>query len=885
MYNRSSNISGFVIFLILLPGFFFTDSCTGKKTSTHNQAVWSTKDPFTIPYQVRNTQENSGNLVHNPSFELGKYFSSDTIDLSSFIQAWNKVGEHVMWVSLDKNEYSDDDVSEGKHSIKIERESASETDLMGEGIMSDFIRVIPGNYSFSYDIRLENISSSTLRLGTKLYQAVNIRLLYYDKNKIPVDGKCYYPYTGTYIDNSFKGYSFSNFWHIDKFDWARVNGISYNYPFSEGDIPDNARYVKIFLGLKGSGTMWIDNVDFRYSKWNFSTLERIEKYIEQDYNKSDLLLPTPKVVKETGDYSYFTDDGNSSQYPVIMVPSAPAKQTMLAARLLKQRLDTIFVHNLDSSFDFSGVEIISDRSEIMPDTLTTIFCLGRNELFRKYSANMPLDSIEQYQQGYLISNLPEKPKVIFMTGNNPVGDYYAVTTLIQLLNKNNFILQSANIIDWPDFTGRSYLFSAWMNEEEMNKDIGLISEMSLLKFNKAYVGYGQTRGRKDWYAPDDLYIAGIKNAGVECEKTGVTDLAIMVNPYYHFDYEMHTDSLSEELRYIFTHSDPESLKKLKSVYQLGLLYGAKTLMLMADDFVPHEGDYRKLYALYTPEDKKRFVNLQNAQAYMVNEIYSWLEKDYPGTRLEFCPPWYLNEFIDKSRGRAEQYFRDLIPQIPGDVAVIWTGPTVRSLSIDMADIFRYKKLIGRYPMLWDNTLYARGLSSNYGGYPALYPGKMKMCNLFEPFDVDLPENFEKYNDGPHMYINGAMTSEQYQVKYSTVADYQWNTSCYDPDFSLWKTLLSKYGKETAVNILKFNDVYYSLKNVCLQTDTDQNINKIIKRGINYSNRLQVIYSLLENNLKTNPYLFNEITGFKDDALQCFESFKDNNSRDDKDTLQ
>ncbi|MCK4700780.1 MAG: hypothetical protein KAT38_10610, partial [Bacteroidales bacterium] len=362
-----------------------------------------------------------------------KFFSRDTIDLSSFIQGWNKVGEHVMWVSLDKKEYSDNDVSEGIHSIKIERESANETDLMGEGIMSDFIRVIPGNYSFSYDIRLENISSSTLRLGTKLHRAVNIRLLYYDKNKIPVDDKSFYPYTETYIDNSFKGYSFSNFWHIDKFDWARVNGRSYNYPFSEGDIPDNARYVKIYLGLKGTGTMWIDNVDFRYSKWNFSTLERLGQHIDQNYSKSDLLLPTPKVVEETGDYSYFMPDSNSSNYPVILVSSAPAKETMAAARLLKQRLDTIFEHNLDSSFDFGGVEIIYDGSGIMTDTLTTVFCLGQNDLFRKYSENLSLAKIEEYQQGYLISNVPERPKVIFMTGNNPVGDYYAVTTLIQLL--------------------------------------------------------------------------------------------------------------------------------------------------------------------------------------------------------------------------------------------------------------------------------------------------------------------------------------------------------------------------------------------------------------------------------------------------------------------
>lgn len=884
MYKRSVKLTILAGFVILIIGFFLISGCTGKKTATHKQAAWSSNDPFTIPYQIRKTQIDNGNLVHNPSFELGKFFSRDSIDLSFSIQGWNKVGEHVKWVSLNKNFYSENEISDGIHSIKIKRESASETDLMGEGIMSDFIRVIPGNYSFSYDIRLENISSSTSRLGTKIHQAVDIRLMFYDKNKIPVEGKYYYPYTGTYIDNSFKGYSFSNFWHIDKFDWARVNGRSYNYPFSEGDIPDNARYVKIFLGLKGTGTLWVDNVDFRYSKWNFSALERIDPFIDISYSKIDLLLPAPRVAEEKGEYYYFMPDSNSYNYPVILIPSAPAIETMAAAQLLKERLDIIFIHNLDSSFNFSGVEIISDGSGIIPDTLTTIFCLGRNELFRKYSTKMTMDKIVEHQQGYLISNLPENPRVIFMTGNKPSGDYYAVTTLIQLLNKDEFVLHSANIIDWPDFTGRSYLFSAWMNEEELERDVNLISEMSLLKFNKAYVGYRQTRGRKDWYDPGDLYKTGVIKAGDECKKTGVTDLGIMVNPYYHFDYEMHTDSLTDELRYIFTHSDPGSIEKLKSVYRIGLSAGAKTLMLMADDFVPHEGDYRKLYALYTPEDKKRFINLQNAQAHMVNEIYSWIQSSYPGTRLEFCPPWYLNEFIDKSRGRAEQYFRELMPQIPGDVAVIWTGPTERSLSVDMADIFRYKKLIGRNPMLWDNTLDARGLSSEYGGYPGLYPGKIKLCNLFEPYDVDLPENFHEYNDGPHMFINGAITSEQYQVKYSTVADYEWNTSAYDPDFSLWKTLLSRYGKVTAVNLLKFNDVYYSLKRACIQIEREQNVNKLIRRGNIYSNRLKVIYSLLENNLEMHPFMLNEINGFRDEVLQRFESLKDNTRKSDKDTL-
>ena len=60
----------------------------------------------------------------------------------------------------------------------------------------------------------------------------------------------------------------------------------------------------------------------------------------------------------------------------------------------------------------------------------------------------------------------------------------------------------------------------------------------------------------------------------------------------------------------------------------------------------------------------------------------------------------------------------------------------------MADLHRYKSLIGRWPMIWDNTLYARNLETKrYGGYTTYYPGKVRMCNLFEPYDTYKPKIF------------------------------------------------------------------------------------------------------------------------------------------------
>jgi hypothetical protein len=77
------------------------------------------------------------------------------------------------------------------------------------------------------------------------------------------------PFKGQKIDNSFKSLSFANYDHIKEFDWGRIIGKSHSFPFSEGDIPDDARYIRIFIGLKGTGTMWIDDVDFHYTRANF----------------------------------------------------------------------------------------------------------------------------------------------------------------------------------------------------------------------------------------------------------------------------------------------------------------------------------------------------------------------------------------------------------------------------------------------------------------------------------------------------------------------------------------------------------------------------------------------------------------------------------------
>jgi hypothetical protein len=91
-----------------------------------------------------------------------------------------------------------------------------------------------------------------------------------------------------------------------------------------------------------------------------------------------------------------------------------------------------------------------------------------------------------------------------------------------------------------------------------------------------------------------------------------------------------------------------------------------------------------------------------------------------------------------------------------------------------------------------------------------------MCNLFEPFDTYRPRDFQRYSDGRQMYTNGAASSEIYKIKYATIADYEWNTAAYTPELSLWKALTKTYDRPVAEQLLRFNDAYYGIYEICLR---------------------------------------------------------------------
>ena len=145
-----------------------------------------------------------------------------------------------------------------------------------------------------------------------------------------------------------------------------------------------------------------------------------------------------------------------------------------------------------------------------------------------------------------------------------------------------------------------------------------------------------------------------------------------------------------------------------------------------------------------------------------------------------------------------------------------------------------------------------------------------MCNLFEPYDTYRPDNFQKYNDGRQIYMNGTAYSEIYKIKYATVADYEWNTAAYNPELSLWKALCRAYGSVCAQKLIRFSDAYYGMYGICLRMEMEGVKNEQIKIGENFLTDLNNELLEISEALPDGHPLLKELENLRDKQKRRFE---------------
>jgi hypothetical protein len=836
------------------------NSCVEDDSNLPSTAGWSSLDPASIPLRQRMIQINRGNLVKNPSFEEGRIINVTSNTVSNNISGWTWIGNNVHWVAgVDSSDHNPAEVHTGISSIKIQRESADETVGQGEGVISDFIRIIPGNYAFTFWIRLQDIHSYQERRGTRIEDAIDIRILYYDKNRLQISGETYNSLRKTSIDQSFKALAFSGFWNIDSLDWSHVRGRTTNDYLTEGDVPDEAKFVKIFFGLKGTGTVWIDDVDFRYSKRNFTSLEKSERFFDTTFSAVDMLVPTPKEALELEPVIYHYPGTDSLPYPVIAIPPHASRQASAAAILLKERLDMLFKRLYGEDY-ISKVMITAGIPDKVVEDGGLVFNIGHHQL--------SVEGMVDHEQGYIVQPDSVYPNLVNLIGSDDEGIYYAALTVSQLLDESRYVYYQSRIVDYPDILQRSFLVSA-VSASSDEKDYGNnLSEMLMLKMNRGYLDY--CRSRNLWEGTGTAYQKSINEIGRAAGKNGMIQLAQMVNPYAFLPVSTRIDSIDQGLRNSWMHSSSTSLYKLRMRFKWGLDAGASTLVLCTNDHLPYKGRQTLNFCLYTEKDQEKYINLQQAHIEMIKLIAESTGIGKP-VNLEFIPPWYANEMVDQSHGKGEQYLMDLADNIPDQVRILWSGPSQHSYSIDKADFFRYNTLVDRELVIWDNSLSTLPGILSDTSLSINLSLKLRTLNVFEPYQVRFTGLSIPGRQPSKIIINSPLGSELMRIRLATAADYMWNTLTYDPDLSLWKVLVSRYGREAAMNLYHFNESYMTLFGflATLKTGTGhQRQARMIKNKLEV---MQETLAILDGLIPNHPSLLKELEVLK---LELENNFKD-----------
>jgi hypothetical protein len=427
-----------------------------KNKDMEERYTWKSDAPMTIPYRVRLQRFDKENLIRNSSFENGRIFKLDSATTSFVIERWQQIGQNVHWVDITQDSlYDKGEVYSGNRAVKIQRKTAYETDSQGDGILSDFIKVIPGNYVLTMYARLEDVKPQMPRLGTRMYDGVDIRLLFYDRNKILIQPGFQFPQARQVINTSFKGLSFANFDAIDSFGWGKVIGKSHHFPFPEGDIPSDAHFVKIFVGLKGTGTLWIDNLSFKYSGQNFSVAERMNRYTDTVFHTPEAFIPTPKNIIKMGAVIFAEQGMPKEQFPVILIGEGDT-EIMNAAKIIQSALQKSAGRAVENG---NSIPHISITTQISPEQLSSsrlILSIGQTNLYNQYRNKLPVTEIEAHDQGYYIYTPGDMTNLVILGANNSIGLYYAALTSVQMIDKKAPVFHNARIIDYPDFPLRFY---------------------------------------------------------------------------------------------------------------------------------------------------------------------------------------------------------------------------------------------------------------------------------------------------------------------------------------------------------------------------------------------------------------------------------------------
>ncbi len=482
------------------------------------------------------------------------------------------------------------------------------------------------------------------------------------------------------------------------------------------------------------------------------------------------ILPTPQQVEYSSDvWTVAKVAAGRVDLALLIGPSASPVE-VLAARELAERVKLLS----------GGLEPQIVRDLEAAPKVCTLISLGTpssNAFAASHIGHCGVEPVKQ-EEGYWIAAYGHKRigTGVLALGADGTGVYWASKTLQQLLERrgDQVLFHPATVRDWPVFRLRS--FKAGGQDWDSLRGIGEWCPNAKLNcLNLCYTTVGKDR----WVDPSPEYRAFVAEMVGVMRARGL-DCMPFVNPYYLWDEHIEV-------------SDPADLAALARTCSLGPAAGGRRVMLCLDDFASEPvGEGNRLYKVRSERDVEKFGDdLAAVNVAMVGDLWERLHRDYPQVTLYVVPPYYWNPSGRYKEG-GEEYLRKLGAGLPEEVRIVWTGPQVRSRTVDQASVDYYQGLLGRKVMLWDNTLYARHNPPHY---------------LFDVFTTRYPERFWELTS-PEVHYN-AGASETYRVGLLCAASYLWNPEAYEPEAALREALAAVGGPEAVNGLEAFRDAFYA----------------------------------------------------------------------------
>lgn len=781
--------SRFFVFLIT-SGLILYYGCARPTERSQEYELWSSSNPLSENYRVRQQKYSQGNLVHNPSFESGKVKQVDSLTQSIVIEGWDFVGQNIRWLKTlaDSVSAGNPYIHQGNRSIKIVRKEANETDEIGDGVISDYIRVIPGNYNLSMYLNLIDIENPKSRLGTGIYDAVDIRIIYYDKNKITLSGKQYSPYYNNYFNNAFKGESLSKFDRIDSTGWIHVQGRSHQFPVPDGDLQDNAKYVRIFIGLKGKGTLYIDDVEYKYTRWNFTQLERLENYFDTTFSLCHLIIPQPRSVKVLESIIYYRPY-YEDVFPVILIPEQADKITVLAAKELETHIQETIAELTNMDIDSIPGLITSRISEQIRQSTVT-YSIGKTNLFRTIADKSPLEEISGQEQGFMVYTLKDDLNVIYLVGNSPISDFYAVQTAIQLFDNRRLLFHNANIVDYPKNTVRPLLLS-----ELDNYGMAFLEKTKATRFNEVYLP------------------AANKDISENLDRINTLG-TYSVSLYTNLNSSNGNISFPEDFNRLIRYKNNLKTTNIAIINESFEVAQINQKQHSSCDYCEHE-----------------LMQLANSA---VTPLEIQLDKSYTDI---ICSDFFQRNYTRESTFK--------------NVSFIWTGNGNFTWKLDEADYLYNALGISDKMIFMDMTLFPGDRSLNYFMYDSLWPNKLAKASLFESYDNEvLPEIYNRVDKTILAFKAGDLFDI---IRLQTASDYLWNPDMYNPDLSLYRALITTLGVRLTKDLLYLNDFYFKARSELILAESPKNYQKHIRRADVYIKEIKTVQSNILTHERINQY--------------------------------